>query len=176
MRARGFAAALAAVVLGATAACGDNRDMTEQDLTTGETRSAELQVLDAWADLLPEAGGDADITTDQGTSDYGTTIELLVEGLQPNTEYPAHVHAGTCEDEPPGGEHWSSEPDGELETPTHFHTYVITDGEGRGAMTDESDLVVDDRALSVVLHAAGSNDRLQEAGSDRLLCGDLVPE
>ncbi|GAB3650477.1 hypothetical protein [Glycomyces tarimensis] len=177
---RPLAAAATVVLLGLTAACGDDPDEepdADED-ATGQVRYADLQVLAEWADVLPDAGGDADVTTDQGTVGEGTTVELIVEGLQPNTEYPAHVHAGTCDADPPGGEHWSSSPDSELEPsgPTHFHTYVITNEDGHGAMTDGSDLAVDDRALSIVVHASGSNELLQEAGSDRILCGDLEPQ
>ncbi|GAB3223097.1 hypothetical protein GCM10027447_10470 [Glycomyces halotolerans] len=177
-RTRGLSAAVA--LLGLTVACGDGPD-EERDAdedVTGQVRYADLQVLDPWADILPDAGGDADVTTDPGTVDEGTTVDLVVEGLQPNTEYPAHIHAGTCDDEPPGGDHWSSDPDADLHPagPTHVHTYVITDEGGLGTMTDGSDLAVDDRAMSIVVHASGSNDLLQQAGSSRILCGDLEPE
>lgn len=168
-------AVAAAVLLGLTAACGGDTDDEPDDEPTGEaagaTRQATFEVLDEWAEIHPEATGTAEVTAD----DDGTTVTLSLSGLGPETEYPAHVHDGACDADPPGGRHWLADPDAEGGgVPNHIHTYVVTDGEGAGEMTLESDLAADDRAMSIVVHAGGSNEQLQRAGADRILCGDLA--
>ncbi|WP_026929282.1 hypothetical protein [Glycomyces tenuis] len=168
-------AVAAAVLLGLAAACGGEVDEESDGEPTGdavaETRRAALEVLDGWTDIHPEGTGTVELAAD----DDGTTVTLSVSGLAPETEYPAHVHDGACDADPPGGRHWLADPDAEGGgEPNHIHTYVVTDGEGAGEMTLDSDLVADDRAVSVVVHASGSNEQLQQAGADRVLCGDLA--
>lgn len=175
-----FAIAAAVVLLGLTAACGGDTEDDEgtgdttEDITddaneqVGGTRVATLEVLDGWAELHPDARGLAEVTAGDET-----TIELSVAGLEAETEYPAHVHDGSCDADPPGGAHWQLDTEGDQGTPNHIHTYVVTDAEGVGEMTDTSDLIADDRAVSIVVHVPGTNEQIQEVGSDRILCGDL---
>lgn len=174
---RKYPAAAAAVLLALAAACGgDTEEATEGApavAAAAETRHAVLELVDGWAAVHPEGTGTVEVAADED----GTTVTLAVSGLDPETEYPAHVHDGACDAEPPGGRHWRADPDADGQgSPDHLHTYVVTDAEGAGEMSMESDLVADERAVSVVVHAAGSNEWLEPAGGDRIFCGDLEAE
>src|SRR3954471_5783270 len=57
---------------------------------------------------------------DQGVSgeatleraDGGTTVSLSARGLEPDTEYVAHLHTGGCDPADPGGPHFKFDPSG----------------------------------------------------------------
>src|SRR5690606_27746201 len=103
---RKYPAAAAAVLLALAAACGgDTEEATEGApavAAAAETRRAVLELVDGWAAVHPEGAGTVEVAADED----GTTVTLAVSGLDPETEYPAHVHDGACDAEPPGGRHW----------------------------------------------------------------------
>jgi Cu/Zn superoxide dismutase len=173
---RKYSALAAAALLGLAAACGgDTEEATEgaPAVAAAEPRRAVLEPVGGWAQIHPEGTGTVEVAADED----GTTVTLAVSGLDPETEYPAHVHDGACDADPPGGRHWRADPDSDGQgRPDHLHTYVLTDAEGAGEMSMESDLVADERAVSVVVHAGGSNEWLEQAGADRIFCGDLTAE
>lgn len=169
----GFVSATA-VLLG-SAACGGEEasdDTPAAATDSGDTsvaRQAELSVLEGWDAVYPDATGSAVATVD----DDGTTVELVVSGLEPETEYTSHVHDASCEDESLGGGHWLADPAGEDAEPNIIQMSLTTDAEGAGSVTVDSEQVIDDRALSLVVHAGNHGEHADHVELDRILCGDL---
>lgn len=159
------ALSIAAVALaGVLAGCGN--DPKEEDL--GGAWTATLAVTDAWAQAAPQATGTADISTTGSTS-----VQLAVVGLAPAAAYTAHVHDGKCDEGPPGGGHWLADPDGEDAAGNIIMLSFTTSDEGVGSATVSSDLDLDGRARSVVVHAPEALTTEEGLDSDRVLCGDL---
>jgi hypothetical protein len=157
---------IAAVVLaGALAGCGDE-DPKDDDL--GGAWTATLAVTTAWSQVAQGAAGTADVSSTGSTS-----VRLAVTGLAPGTEYMAHVHDGECDANPPGGGHWLADPDGEDAAGNIIELSFTTSDSGVGSATVSSDLVLDDRAESVVVHAPDALTESDGLDSNRVLCGDL---
>ena len=82
--------------------------------------------------------------------DGGTTVTIQLQGLKPGVVFISHLHEGTCADD--GGDHYRFDPDGSDLPPNEIHLAVRSTEGGNGFMTAENDRVVDERAVSVVLH------------------------
>src|SRR5690606_17175867 len=139
-----YPAAAADVLLAQATACGgdteEGTDRAPSGHASADARIPALALPDAWASGPPARAG----TVEVAPAEDGTSGTFAVAGLDPATEYPAHVHAGACDAEPPGGRHWRADPDADGQgSPDHLHTYVVTDAEGAGEMSMESDLVAD---------------------------------
>jgi Cu/Zn superoxide dismutase len=158
------ATATTAVVLATLAGCG--LDAGGEDL--GGSWTAALTVTDGWSEVFPDGTGLATITTDDGTS-----VQLSVAGLDLDTEYTAHVHDGACDEDPPGGGHWLADPDGEDAAGNIIELRLSTSGAGTGESRATSELVPDERAKSVVVHAPADSEGAAGPDGDRVLCGDL---
>ncbi|MDN3238569.1 hypothetical protein [Glycomyces tritici] len=157
--------AAAVVLAGALAGCGGD-DPKDPDL--GGAWTAALAVTSAWKQAAPQATGTVDISSTGSTS-----VQIAVVGLAPGTEYMAHVHDGECDEDPPGGGHWLADPDGEDAAGNIIELSFTTSDTGVGSTTVSSDLVLDDRAESVVVHAPQALADSERLDSDRVLCGDL---
>lgn len=159
--------AVAAVLAAALAGCGDSAtDPEDEDL--GGAWNATLEVTAAWTHAAPQATGTADISSTGSTS-----VRLAVAGLAPDTDYTAHVHDGGCDEDPPGGGHWLKDPDGEDAAGNIIELRFTTSSTGVGSADVSSDLLLDDRARSVVVHAPETLTQSEGIDSDRVLCGDL---
>lgn len=156
-------------LLAATGCGGDDPDESRED-AGGGSRTAALTVTAAWSPALPNAHGTGDVSTADGTS-----VQLAVGGLAPDTEYTAHVHDGTCDATPPGGGHWLADLDGEDATGNIIELSFTSGGNGTGDATVSSGLALDDRALSIVVHAPDADTEAAGLDDDRVLCGDLEP-
>ncbi|MFG3338872.1 hypothetical protein [Glycomyces sp. NPDC048151] len=157
--------AAAVVLAGALAGCG-GEDPKDEDL--GGAWTATLAVTSTWQQVAPHATGTATISSTGSTS-----VQLAVAGLAPSTEYTAHVHDGECDENPPGGGHWLKDPNGEDAAGNIIELSFTTSETGIGSATDSSDLILDDRAESVVVHAPEALTTSESLDSDRVLCGDL---
>ena len=82
--------------------------------------------------------------------DDGTTVTIQLSGLKPGVVFISHVHEGTCAEY--GGDHYRFDPDGSDLPPNEIHLAFRSTEGGNGFMTAENDGVVDERAVSVVLH------------------------
>ncbi|MEU6249913.1 hypothetical protein [Glycomyces sp. NPDC047010] len=168
MPSRAATALTALLAAAALSGCGGAEDVAD---APGGTWTAALEPTAAWADLDPQATGTADVSSTGSTS-----VHLAVAGLHPDTAYMAHVHDGACDEDPPGGGHWLADPDGEDATGNIIELSFTTDGTGTAAATDSTDLVPDDRAKSIVVHAPDDLATDEGADSNRVLCGDLKAE
>jgi Cu/Zn superoxide dismutase len=110
-------------------------------------------------ELLPNApAGYAQLAGDATLerSDEGTTVSLALSGLEPKTEYVAHVHSGTCTEADPGGPHFKFDAAGSDEPPNEIHLEFTATGDGEAEAEVSSDREVPvGGARSIVLHAAG---------------------
>lgn len=157
---------VAAVALaGALAGCGGEDPKSD---ALGGAWTATLAVTADWSQVAPHATGTADISSTGSTS-----VRLAVAGLAPGTAYTAHVHDGECDENPPGGGHWLSDPDGEDAAGNIIELSFTTSDTGVGSATVSSDLVLDDRAESVVVHAPDALMHSEGLDANRVLCGDL---
>jgi len=159
------AAATAVVFAGALAACGSD---AEDSADLGGSWTATLKTTADWAGAYPDGHGTADVTAADGTS-----VQLTVAGLGDEVEYTAHIHDGACDENPPGGGHWLADTSGEDAAGNIVELKFTTSKTGTGETTESSDLTLDDRAESIVVHAPDAVVQAQGLDSDRVLCGDL---
>ncbi len=122
-------------------------------------------------EVLPEApagydnlSGEAELTRKDGE----TTTAISVDGLEPDTEYMAHLHTGGCTGSDPGGPHFKFDADGSDEPPNEIHLSFTSNGDGSGSAEFSSDQEVPvGEAGSVVLHLAGDHDESASVGSEQ---------
>ncbi len=185
MTTRARSVAITATLLLALAACGDDGtedssseathgeshdggmamsmndpDATPADEVEGDVTSGEFSVLDTAPPGSDGVGG----TSWLAQNDDGTTVTLRMTGLEPGTEYMAHLHELAC-DEDNGGAHFAFDPDGEEVPPNEVHLAFTAGEDGSGEATVTNDQRVGDGARSVVIHPAESMD-------NRLACAD----
>lgn len=144
-----FVALLVVVAAGALAACGSGSGTTGE---TSEIVSGDFTpVADAPAGYS-DVSGEADI---ERPENGGTTVSLSVDGLEPKTEYLAHLHVGGCDQADPGGPHFQFEKGGSEEPPNEIHLQFTTDaaGEGKARVSTKRDVPTGE-AGSVVIHSA----------------------
>lgn len=100
-----------------------------------------------------------------------TTVQLHVEGLDPNVMYPAHVHNLPCSVNS-AGDHYKFDPTVDMTDPNNeIHVPFTTDmtGLGRASVTVMQFARPD--AQSVVIH-----DPSSMPANAKMVCADLVPE
>ena len=132
-----------AVALGLVA-CGDGEDSTA---TIGK-----FELLPDAPAVYAELAGDATLERSQD----GTTVSLTLSGLEPRTEYVAHVHSGSCTEVDPGGPHFKFDAGGSDEPPNEIHLEFTSTGDGEAEAEASSDReVAVGEARSIVLHVAG---------------------
>ncbi|HEX3240318.1 MAG TPA: hypothetical protein VHR18_09305 [Solirubrobacterales bacterium] len=121
-------------------------------------------------ELLPEApagyenlSGEAELTRVDGE----TTTAISLDGLEPDTEYMAHLHTGGCTGSDPGGPHFKFDAAGSDEPPNEIHLSFTSNGDGSGDAEASSDQEVPaGEAGSVVLHLGG-HDESASVGSQQ---------
>ena len=125
------------------------------DLVTGSFR-----VLESAPDGFAAMNGTADLARHES----GTTVTIDFDKLVPDTEYVAHVHAGSCFDD--GGPHYQFEVGGSELPPNEMHLAFTSHADGTGFMTAENDEVAGPEATSVVIHES-------TADAPKIACADL---
>lgn len=91
--------ALALAVLPLLAACEQapqDADGMTADTTTTDTAMGFALVVDADAELAPIDRSGITGTVRGDADGDGASIDLEVEGLEPGSVYPAHIHSGRC--------------------------------------------------------------------------------
>jgi hypothetical protein len=158
------ALAAAAISIGLVA-CGDSDDS-----------SATVGRFELVADAPPgyaQLAGDATLER----SDDGTTVSLTLSGLEPKTEYMAHVHSGACSESDPGGPHFKFDPDGSDEPPNEIHLEFSSSGDGEAEAEASSGREVPvGGARSIVLHAVSAEHGAAAAVPDAEAESILVHE
>jgi|GEM_PF-1243858 len=151
---------LALVAAMALTACGSGSGTTGE---TAEIVSGDFTpVADAPAGYS-EVSGEADI---QRPENGGTVVSLRVTGLEPNTDYTAHLHTGGCDQADPGGPHFQFKKGGSEEPPNEIHLEFTSgaDGEGKARVSTDRDVPVGE-AGSVVIHSAEEESHHEAAAS-----------
>lgn len=150
-------ALMALVVAAGLAACGSN-DEAKTDAVSGEF------------ELVSGAPAGDQGVAGQATlerADGGTTVTLAATGLEPDTEYVAHLHAEGCDQADPGGPHFKFNPAGGDEPPNEIHLEFSSDAKGGGRAEASSDREVPaGEAGSVVLHEAGADHMTAGEGGE----------
>jgi len=140
--AAGLATILAVLAL---AACGSSSD--------GETEavSGQLEPLSTAPASDKAVAGEATLER----ADGGTTVSLSATGLEPDTEYVAHLHTGGCDQADPGGPHFKFNAAGGDEPPNEIHLELRSKADGAAQASASSDREVPTgEAGSVVVHEA----------------------
>ena len=155
--ARKVVPALAALVVAVGfAACGDSDHGESTEAVGGQF------------ERLPGAPSEYKAVAGEATlerADGGTTVSLDVTGLEPRTEYVAHLHSGGCGQADPGGPHFKFNPKGSDEPPNEIHLEFSSKADGAGTASASSNREVPaGEAGSIVLHEAESEQ--MTAGSD----------
>jgi Cu/Zn superoxide dismutase len=98
-------------------------------------------------------------------SNGATTISLDATGLEPDTEYVAHLHTEGCDQADPGGPHFKFSAAGGDEPPNEIHLEFRSDVKGGGQAEASSDREVPvGKAGSVVLHEAEADHMTSGSG------------
>ncbi len=180
----GLVTGAALVALPLTTGCGDddpasgNRDAggTPSDPDAGAQPdggmmppgpdNADVILSGSFEPLMQNAPGEGPAQLVRMPSEMRTRVSLQVANLQPNTEYPAHVHSWPCEFD--AGPHYKIDPSitEELESNEIWLTFT-TNADGRGFSREQVAHVARGDALSVVIHDPQTNAKM--------LCADLQP-
>lgn len=140
----------AALVL---AACGSGNGTTGE---TSTTVSGDFGPVAGVPAVYSDVSGEADIARSE---DGTTVVSFNVSGLEPRTQYIAHLHTGGCGQADPGGPHFQFEKGGSEEPPNEIHLKFTTDAAGDGEATTSSKREVPPgEAGSVVLHLDDSHE------------------
>ena len=150
---------IAAAVL---VACGSDSSTTE---TSGEETEAVSGKFETLVDAPPgysKVAGEADLERADGT-----TVSINVSGLEPKTDYVAHLHTGGCDQADPGGPHFQFEKGGSEEPPNEIHLEFTSDaaGEAEAEATSKREVPAGE-AGSVVIHLAGSHHEMAAYKTD----------
>ncbi|MBK5220343.1 MAG: hypothetical protein JJE35_11240 [Thermoleophilia bacterium] len=122
-----------------------------------DTVSGTFEVLPAAPAGYDNLSGEAKLTR----ADGGTTTTIDLSGLEPDTEYMAHLHTGGCDGAEPGGPHFKFNPSGSEEPPNEIHLSFKSNGDGSDKAEASSDKEVPlGEAGSVVLHLADGHEQM----------------
>ncbi len=133
----------------ALAACGGGD-------SGGDTVSGAFAPVAAAPAAYSELAGEAELTR----ADGGTDVTIQLTGLEPETEYMAHLHSEGCAGSDPGGPHFRFEEGGSDEPPNEIHLEFESNAAGEGEATAKSDREVPEgEAGSVVVHL-GAHSRM----------------
>jgi hypothetical protein len=112
-------------------------------------------------------------------SDAGTSVKVVVRGLEPATTYAAHLHNAPCSGANPGGAHYKNDPAGPAVPPNELWLSSTDDpmagirsnsggvAHGRGSAA----WVARPEAQSVVIHFIPPGGTT--AGGPKIACADL---
>jgi len=151
---KAVAALLALAGSGALVACGSD----------DESVSGEFAVVADAPSGYEELSGEARLERTGG----GTEASIELSGLQPDTEYAAHVHAAGCDQPDPGGPHFQFDPNGSDMPPNEIHLSFASNADGEGEAEASNDREIPDGdAGSIVVHLAEPEDAMsgEEHGS-----------
>lgn len=132
----------------------------------GRTASGPFELLSGRPDGFDDLKGEAKMVR----SDRGTKASLELSGLEPDTDYAAHVHAEPCSEEK-GGPHFQFDPEGSNMPPNEIHLGFTSDSEGRGMNSARNPMEAPSEARSVVVHQKKSG-----GATPRIACADLSEE
>lgn len=125
---------------------GDPDATRAEDVADAAIETGTFELLDTRPAGYDATAGSAAIAR----YDAGTTVTVDLAGLEPETEFIAHLHEGTCDEA--GGDHYKFDPDGSDVPPNEIHLRFISDADGVGFMTAENDATAGPEGRSVVVH------------------------
>ena len=127
-------------------------------------KSGKFSALAAYADAAA-GGGDAQLVV---FKDGKTTVNVRVYGLQPDTAYPVHVHAGPCSANGLG--HYKIDPGiATVVESNEIWPRFTTNDVGIGLGQTQVDHMARGDALSIVVHDPNN-------GNAKMLCADLLSD
>lgn len=144
------AALLALALAAGIAACGGDSHSEKQE---SEAVSAPFKLVPGAPAGYEALAGEATVERAEG----GTTVSVRVTGLEPSTEYVAHLHSGSCDETDPGGPHFKFNPKGSEQPPNEIHLELNSKADGAARATAASKRVPPGEAGSVVIHEAGGD-------------------
>lgn len=146
--------AVLAAALGLVA-CGGSDKSNEEAVAGG------FEALPGAPSDYAQVSGDAELTR----ADGGTTAEIELSGLVPNTAYVAHLHTGGCDQPDAGGPHFQFEKGGSEEPPNEIHFEFESNAKGEGSAKATADQEVPSgEAGSIVLHLADDHSTAMAGG------------
>lgn len=147
--------AAAALALAACGGGGDGSGESNSGSGGGDTVSGAFAAVAGAPSAYSEVGGEAVLTRSGG----GTEVTIALTGLEPETEYMAHLHTEGCGGSDPGGPHFQFEKGGSEEPPNeiHFEFESNAAGEGKAVAKSEKEVPAGE-AGSVVVHLGGHSE------------------
>ena len=111
----------------------------------------KLQTTDAGAAAYPDGlKGKAKMQRRLKNNVGSTDVVLKVKGLTPDTEYPSHVHAATCDTG--GGPHYQNEVGGDVDDVNEIWLTFTTDKKGKAKSKADHGHLAREDARSIVIH------------------------
>ncbi len=128
------------------AACGSSSSSDESESVSGS-----FEPVAGTPAAYSEISGEATLERNEGR----TEARLKVSGLEPKTDYVAHLHVAGCDQADPGGPHFQFEKGGSEMPPNeiHFEFTSNAEGEGGASASNEQEVPVGE-AGSIVVHLA----------------------
>ncbi|MEV6586531.1 superoxide dismutase family protein [Streptomyces acidicola] len=145
----------------------EGMDMGDPDaMPANEIKGADLK--EGTFVVLDTAPPDSDAV--KGTAwlaqhDDGTTVTVMLSGLEPGTDYMSHLHAQQCAKDN-GGDHFQFKKGGPTTPPNEVHLAFTAGDDGKAMMTVNNDAKVGDGARAIVVHPAKAMD-------NKLACADF---
>lgn len=130
-------------------------EATPADQVDGELASGAFALVDSPPPGFDSVSGDAYLAQNA----EGTTVTIRVSGLEPLTDYMAHLHQERCSADS-GGDHFAFDPTGEAAPPNEIHLGFTTNGTGSGEATVVNDRRVGNGAPSVVVHTSSEMEKV----------------
>ncbi len=139
---------------------GDPGAVPADQVAGGQLVSGRFELLDTAPEGYQHVAGTAELARHAG----GTTVNIELRGLHPDTRYLSHVHQGTCAQG--GGAHYKFDPGGGDMPPNEIHLAFRSTPRGTGFMTAENEQTAGPAARSVVVHP-------REFTDNRIACAPL---
>lgn len=136
-------------------------DATPADKVDGKVTSGRFRVLDT----APPGSGDVAGQAWLAQNGDGSTVTVRFTGLEPKTEYLAHLHDQSCAQDR-GGDHFKFDADGGSTPPNEIHLAFTSTATGTGQATVTNPKTVQDKAPAIVVHPTDAMD-------NRLACADF---
>lgn len=157
---------------GAFAGCGDSDTTadtgdgsTATDVSDASKPSSETGQFKLVA-KPPKGFEDVAGTATLARNDGGTDVSIKLTGLKPNVKYVSHVHAGSCDQDDPGGPHFKFDPNGADTPPNEIHLPFESDADGNGTADAHNDKTVPaGKAGSLVVHKALPANEVDDSSS-----------
>ncbi|NNF54195.1 MAG: superoxide dismutase family protein [Acidimicrobiales bacterium] len=124
---------------------GDINATPADEVADADLQTGSFELLETRPTGYDDLTGSAAIAR----SPAGTTVTIDLVGLEPETDYIAHLHSGVCSTT---SDHYMFDPSGPTTPPNEIHLAFTSAADGSGAMTAENAAIAGPEGQSVIVH------------------------